>query len=80
VKSVSNSSQADSLLEVNVVLSRHFGHCIYLCLQGQKLINEAVNDVVQGMDLGDNEPSESDTDSLSTPTNSPSHRPMTGNM
>lgn len=57
------------------------GHRVYfyLYLQGQKLISEAVNDVVRGIDLGDNEPSESDTDSLSTPTNSPSHRPMAGN-
>ncbi|XP_023725676.1 uncharacterized protein LOC111867727 isoform X2 [Cryptotermes secundus] len=51
---------------------------LLLLTQGQKLISEAVNDVVRGIDLGDNEPSESDTDSLSTPTNSPSHRPMAG--
>lgn len=54
-------------------------HYIYLYLQGQKLVNEAVNDAVLGMDLGDNEPSESDTDSMSTPTSSPSHRPGSGN-
>ncbi|XP_021925317.1 uncharacterized protein LOC110832537 isoform X2 [Zootermopsis nevadensis] len=48
---------------------------LLLLTQGQKLISEAVNDAVRGIDLGDNEPSESDTDSVSTPTNSPSHRP-----
>jgi hypothetical protein len=69
------------LYVVDLTLSINMGHYvyIYLYLQGQKLISEAVNDVVRGIDLGDNEPSESDTDSLSTPTNSPSHRPMTGN-
>ncbi|XP_069677377.1 uncharacterized protein [Periplaneta americana] len=51
---------------------------LLLLTQGQKLISEAVNDAVRGIDLGDNEPSESDTDSMSTPTNSPSHRPATG--
>lgn len=81
VKSHSIPKQASSLLEVNVVLSIHMDHCVYfyLYLQGQKLISEAVNDDVRGIDLADNEPSESDTDSLSTPTNSPSHRPMAGN-
>jgi hypothetical protein len=52
---------------------------IYLYLQGQKLVSEAVNDAVLGIDLGDNEPSESDTDSMSTPTSSPSHQPGPGN-
>jgi hypothetical protein len=52
---------------------------IYLYLQGQKLVSEAVNDAVLGLDLGDNEPSESDTDSMSTPTSSPSHQPGSGN-
>lgn len=52
---------------------------IYLYLQGQKLLSETVNDAVLDLDLGDNEPSESDTDSMSTPTSSPSHRPGSGN-
>lgn len=52
--------------------------CLYL--QGQKLVSEAMNDAVLGIDLGDNEPSESDTDSMSTPTSSPSHRSGTGNI
>ena len=47
-------------------------------MQGQKLINDAVNDVVRSIDMGENEPSESDTDSMSTPTNSPSHRSAAG--
>jgi hypothetical protein len=35
-----------------------------------------MSDVVRNLDIsGDTEPSESDTDSLSTPTSSPSHRP-----
>ncbi|KAJ9585424.1 hypothetical protein L9F63_002771, partial [Diploptera punctata] len=51
---------------------------LLLLTQGQKLINDAVNDAVRGIDLGENEPSESDTDSMSTPTNSPSHRPTAG--
>ncbi|XP_049847284.1 uncharacterized protein LOC126299428 isoform X1 [Schistocerca gregaria] len=51
---------------------------LLLLAQGQKLISDEVNDAVRNIDLGDNEPSESDTDSMSTPTNSPSHRPLSG--
>ncbi|KAK7869046.1 hypothetical protein R5R35_002991 [Gryllus longicercus] len=51
---------------------------LLLLTQGQKLLPEEVTAAVQNIDLGDNEPSESDTDSMSTPTNSPSHRPVPG--
>ncbi|XP_066998729.2 uncharacterized protein [Anabrus simplex] len=51
---------------------------LLLLTQGQKLLPDEVNDVVRNIDLGDNEPSESDTDSMSTPTNSPSHRAIPG--
>ncbi|XP_063233819.1 uncharacterized protein LOC134537383 isoform X2 [Bacillus rossius redtenbacheri] len=51
---------------------------LLLLTQGQKLLTDAVNEVVSCIDLGETEPSESDTDSMSTPTNSPSHRASSG--
>nr|CAD7194056.1 unnamed protein product [Timema douglasi] len=51
---------------------------LLLLTQGQKLLTDAVNEAVSNIDLGETEPSESDTDSMSTPTNSPSHRSCLG--
>lgn len=44
-----------------------------LSFQGQKLDEQDLSAAIAHIDLGE-EPSESDTDSLSTPTESPSHR------
>ena len=44
--------------------------------QGQKQLSEGLTDAVQSLDLGE---TESDTDSISTPSSSPSHRNHPGN-
>lgn len=44
--------------------------------QGQKQLSEGLTDAVQSLDLGE---TESDTDSISTPSSSPSHHNHPGN-